>query len=332
MALAYPEPALNRPLRRVPTTRSRAQVLELQRDRLITATLQAIEQEGYARLTVGRITSRARVSRKTFYDVFLDREDGFLAAFERAVAGAREAAREAYDAEATWRDGIRAGLQRLLILIDSQPGVARVCVVESLAAGDRVRQARAEMLHDFAQAVDRGRATLTGAHTPPPVTAEAVVGGIVALLYTRLLEGGEQPLTDLLGAMMSLITLPYLGAGVARKELQRPCSPPRENRPSQEKSQADPLEGLGMRLTYRTIRVLMAIAARPGASNRDIAADADVVDEGQVSKLLHRLARLGLIENYGAGQSHGAPNSWRLTARGAQIERATRPALKQQAR
>lgn len=80
-----------------------------------------------------------------------------------------------------------------------------------------------------------------------------------------------------------------------------------------------------MRLTYRTVRVLMVISERPGASNREIAERSGISDQGQISKLLGRLARLELVENRGDGQEKGAANAWHLTARGQAVERATRP-------
>ena len=87
---------------------------------------------------------------------------------------------------------------------------------------------------------------------------------------------------------------------------------------------SDPLSGLNIRLTYRTVRVLMVIAEQPGASNREIAEGSGIVDQGQISKLLTRLERLKLIRNIGAGQERGAANAWQLTGRGAEVERATR--------
>jgi chromosome segregation and condensation protein ScpB len=77
-----------------------------------------------------------------------------------------------------------------------------------------------------------------------------------------------------------------------------------------------------MRLTYRTVRVLIAVAANPGASNRRIAEAAGVADQGQISKLLTRLEHLGLIENVGEGSARGEPNAWNLTAKGAEVEHA----------
>lgn len=80
-----------------------------------------------------------------------------------------------------------------------------------------------------------------------------------------------------------------------------------------------------MRLTYRTLMVLSAIATRPGSSNREIADGAGVSDQGQISKLLGRLERLGLIENTGLGHIKGEPNAWRLTHKGTEVEQALSP-------
>jgi predicted transcriptional regulator len=74
-------------------------------------------------------------------------------------------------------------------------------------------------------------------------------------------------------------------------------------------------------LTYRTARVLQVIRAQSGLSNGEVAARAGISDAGQISKLLTRLSRLGLIENRGAGQARGAANSWALTRKGNELER-----------
>ena len=66
------------------------------------------------------------------------------------------------------------------------------------------------------------------------------------------------------------------------------------------------------------------IAANPGASNRAVASAAGIEDEGQASKLLKRLERLGLIGNMAQDREPGEANAWRLTARGVEVERALR--------
>jgi AcrR family transcriptional regulator len=293
---------------------------------MLAAAVEAVEEVGYARMTVAQVISRARVSRKTFYDVFTDREDCFLAAFEQALGQASSIARDAYESESTWRDGIRAALARLLMFMDEEPGLAKLCVVEALGAGERVLDRRAKVLDELAVIIDRGRAATNATREPPEVTAEGVVGAIFAVLHTRVLEPDAEPLTGLLNSLMSMIVLPYLGARAAGRELSRPpLDVPTDARPLVPARHKDPLEGLNMRLTYRTVRVLMVIAEHPGASNREIAEGSGIVDQGQISKLLNRLARLKLVENLGEGQEKGAANAWHLTARGAQVERATRP-------
>jgi AcrR family transcriptional regulator/DNA-binding MarR family transcriptional regulator len=294
---------------------------------MLAAAADTVEEVGYARMTVAQVISRARVSRKTFYDVFADREDCFLAAFEQATAQATVIAREAYEREAgVWREGVRAALNRLLMFMDEEPGLAKLCVVEGLAAGEKVLERRAELLDQVANVIDQGRYLTNGAREPPAVTAEGIVGGVFAVIHTRLLDQADEPLTDLLGPLMSMIVLPYLGARAATRELARPAvEVARERQTRARTRRRDPLEGLKMRLTYRTVRVLMVIAEHPGASNREIAEGSGIVDQGQISKLLNRLARLDLIENRGEGQEKGAANAWYLTARGAQVERATRP-------
>src|SRR5271165_3743945 len=184
------------------------------------------------------------------------------------------------------------------MFMDEEPAIARLCVVEALAAGERVLERRAEVLDELATVIDEGRAAGGGEHEPPELTAEGIVGAVFAVVHTRLLDRDAEPLTDLLGALMSMIVLPYVGAQAASAELRRPRLKPRRGvRRQRSRRSGDPLEGLNMRLTYRTVRVLTVIAAQPGASNREIAERSGIVDQGQISKLLARLARLELVEN-----------------------------------
>jgi AcrR family transcriptional regulator len=326
MTSIYTTRTATRRLRPGPSGLPRGQVTEIQRGRMLAAAVEAVEEVGHARMTVAQVIGRAKVSRKTFYDVFADREDCFLAAFDQAIAYGGALVREAYEQEPGWREGIRSGLARLLFLLDDEPGLAKVCVVEAMGAGPKVLERRAQVVRELAEVIDRGRSLAGTAHQPPDITAEGVVGAVFAVLHTRLLEGGKHPLTDLLGPLMSMVMLPYLGARAASSELRRPAlEPRRDSRPSGLHRTKDPLGGLNMRLTHRTVRVLTVIAERPGASNREIADGSGIADQGQISKLLTRLARLKLVENTGDGQEKGASNAWHLTARGAQVERATRP-------
>jgi len=314
-------------LRPSPKGLPRGQVTEIQRSRMLAAALEAVEEVGYARMTVAQVIGRAKVSRKTFYDVFADREDCFLAALEQSVSQLGKVLRDAYDGEPAWRDGVRAGLTELLVFLDEEPALARLCLVEALGAGPRVLERRAQLLEELAEIVDRGRFVTSAVREPPEVSAEGVVGAVFAVLHTRALEDRSERFSCLLGSLMNIVVLPYLGARAASRELSRPVPEARRDRnaTASRTQSRDPMAGLSMRLTYRTVRVLVVIGEHPGASNREIAERSGVTDQGQISKLLARLARLDLVENTGEGQEKGGANAWTLTPRGARVERATRP-------
>jgi AcrR family transcriptional regulator len=280
---------------------------------------------GAGAVTVSHVVAHAGVSRRTFYELFGDREACLLAAFDLGVERARVRVEPAYDAEPRWRDGIRVGLAAFLDFLEDEPALGRLCVVHSLGGGAEVLSRRAEVLGKLAEVVDRGRTEgAAGRAQPPALIAEGVVGAVLSVIYTQLQgEDDEQPLTDLFGVLMNLILLPYLGPSAARRELTRPVPKVQAGRGSLSfNGDAGGGEGVDprIRLTYRTARVLTAIAESPGASNREVAARAGVVDQGQISKLLGRLLRLGLIANTGESSSRGAPNAWRLTDLGERVE------------
>jgi len=285
-----------------------------------------ITELGYTGTTVAQVVGRAGVSRKTFYSLFTDLEDCMASALEIVLERLSKVAREAYARERDWLGGIRAALIELLLLADEEPGIARLLLIETLSAGARVLSRRRAVLAELASAIDRGRGYTKSRHQPTEIVSEGIVGGIVEILVARILARRPERLSDLAGPLMSMIVLPYLGAGVARRELsrERPAPRPPCDRAPERGKVADPLAGLNIRVTYRTVLVLTAIGERPGVSNREVGERAGIVDQGQISKLLARLESHGLTENRGEGQDRGAANEWHLTPHGAQIEHAAR--------
>ncbi len=295
----------------------REKVSEIQRARMITAMAEVAGERGAANATVAHVVARSGVSRRTFYEMFSDREDCLAAAFAEAVERAGRRVLPAYLVERSWQARLRAAIAALLLFLDDEPDMGTLLVVEALGSGSRVLAHRAELLARLVEVVDEGRVLAKA--PPPPLTAEGVLGGAFALVHARLSVRDPAPLTDLLGPLMGLILGPYLGPAAARKEIERPA--PKLTRAAR-REHSDPLRGLEMRLTYRTVRVLVAVGSQPGASNRAIAATAGVEDQGQISKLLRRLESLGLIRNTGQGHAKGEPNVWTLTPRGEEVKQA----------
>lgn len=298
-----------------------------------------VAHRGPSGVTVARIIARAGVSRRAFYEIFDDVEDCLLETLNWAIALAQARAEAAYARERTWREAVRSGLAALLRFFDENPLLAQLCIVHAAAGGPRVLERRAEVLLELGDVVDRARQRRALAREPSPVVAEGVVGAVVAVLYGRLLGRGgpagghsapkpsDPQLIDLHGELMSLIVLPYLGANAAARELERPPpAPPIDSELLSPRSSGRAMLELPHgRLTYRTVRVLRAVAERPGGSNRDIAERADIVDQGQISKILARLQEQDLLVNRGGSpHTRGTPNAWWLTERGQSLEHALR--------
>ncbi|HEY5195344.1 MAG TPA: TetR/AcrR family transcriptional regulator [Solirubrobacteraceae bacterium] len=310
----------------------RARVAEIQRARIVSAMVEIASEQGFAGATVARIVARAGVSRRTFYELFADREDCFLAGLDGGIAQASRYVLAGYDPEAKWTERVRTVLTALLVLFDVEPDIGQLLVVGSLGAGHRALECRQRGIAQIIALVDEGGTVSKAGSQLPPLTAEGIVGGALSIIHARLLTrlppviGDariEQPrsglLVELVNPLMSMIVLPYLGSAAARKELEVPLPNARSR---VEPAGLDPLRDLEMRLTYRTVCVLMSVASQPGASNREVGDAAGIGDQGQISKLLSRLERLRLVDNSGLAPGKGAPNAWVLTEKGAQVERA----------
>jgi AcrR family transcriptional regulator/DNA-binding MarR family transcriptional regulator len=299
-------------------------VSELQRSRLLDAAFAVVAEEGYRRMTVRRVSDRAGVSNKTFYDLFGDREECFLAAFELALERLTECVVVAWVGEREWTARVRASLGALLRILDGEMALRRLVFVEALGAGPRVLARRAEVLERVAAAIDEGRVGVKVGLELPPLTAEGIVGAAFGVIYARLIQDTPEPgaLAGLSNPLMATVVLPYRGHAAAARELARQAPADAGVRGKGGKSIA-PVGSLAtpvdFRLTVRTHMVLAAVAKHPGASNRQVSDIAGVVDQGQISKLLARLEGLGLLRN--TGGERGIPNAWHLTPRGEEIAR-----------
>jgi AcrR family transcriptional regulator len=304
----------------------RVQVSEMQRARLLGAAVASIEELGWSGASVAHITARARVSRRTFYDLFENREDCLLAVLRDTAAQVERELGTAGLGGLVWRERVRTGLWVILCFFDREPVLARVCVAQALQGGPRVLAAREEILARLASALDEGRREAQSARGCPSLTAEGLVGAVFSIVYARLMRGEHEPLGGLLGELMSMIVLPYEGPVAARREAERALPPliPTAGAGAPDDVtrmmvEPNPLVDVPMRLTYRTARVLEVTAENPGQSNRVIGENAGIHDQGQVSKLLARLQRLGLLSNAGQGHAKGEPNAWSLTPKGEMV-------------
>jgi len=188
-------------------------VAESQRERLLNGVVEAVAKHGYNETTIGRITAAAKVSRRTFYEHFADKEDCFLAAYEMIDEHVRSSVLRAADEDEPWPEQVRERLSILLSVLSHDAAVARFYLVEPLAAGGEPAARYREAMQLLADAV---RPQQSLADMDVEVRDQALIGGVVALISRGLKMGEAERLPELLPDLTELVLAPYLGREAAR--------------------------------------------------------------------------------------------------------------------
>jgi AcrR family transcriptional regulator len=208
-------------LERLPRGRhglSRAEVEAQQRTRILAAMVDVVAERGFAETRVVDVITAAGVSRKTFYELFDDKESCFLAAFDVALEVLLRATRRGYetDPSAPWPNRVRLALAAFLEMLANRPAAARFCLVEVLAAGPRAVARRDAAMRQFTGFIDAGRAESSA--DLPGITSLAVVGGLYELLYSEILHGATASLPMRLPELIYWIVHPFLGDAIASEQ------------------------------------------------------------------------------------------------------------------
>jgi IclR helix-turn-helix domain len=241
-------------------------------------------------------------------------EERRVEAFEEALGRLSETVEEAVGRERSWLSRVRAGVVALLGFFDDEPERGPLLIAADHRLDDRAGfVCERRVLGVLSGLLDDGAPQALGEITAnPQLTSELIAGGLFAVVRTCMLEAEEgraRPMVELAPELMAFIVRPYLGQAAARVELEGRPAPLDERGPG----------GRRLYATRRTRLVLRAIASSPRSSNREVAQAAGLSDEGQTSRLLHRLVERGLIENVGFGQAGGRSNAWLLTSRGERM-------------
>ncbi len=192
-------------------------IVHNQRERMLLAVAEAVAEQGYPATTVADIIARARLSRRTFYEHFSDKEECFLAAYDTVVEQLLEGVGHAYEQADGWTQKVHDGLRAFLGALTAEPAFARMCIVEVLAAGPEARGRRDAAMRVFVDFLEPGRAEAPKGVSVPDLAGEIVVGGLYEVIYTRLLRDAGDELLELLPELLSCALVPYVGHRAAEK-------------------------------------------------------------------------------------------------------------------
>lgn len=195
------------------------------RQRIVTAMIELVVEQGYGATTVTQLLERAGVSRADFRRLFAGKQACFLAVYEEIGESFTGEVFGAFEREGGWRDGLRAAAYAAARWVGAHPREARYATVEMMMAGEFAVARREATLRRFVDLVDAGREQLEAPDSASPAMAEGVIGGILGMLTRNIRRGTRARPEDFVPELMFLAVRPYLGQGVAREELGIPPPP-----------------------------------------------------------------------------------------------------------
>jgi AcrR family transcriptional regulator len=270
--------------------------------------------QGFAGASVSSVCARAGVSRPTFYELFDSREECFLAVIDDGYRRVSALIAQAFAGAEDWREGLRMALADLLKLFDSEPDLARVWLVDTLAAGPWALERRAQHIRALTGEIVRHWRPPPGAGSHP-LAAVSVMESLLGIIQAHALTGTGEPMIALLGPLMGVVVAPYLEDHEVENEVMLASRHARmlqtvRGRSHSRRRVLMPAALLDPR-AHRARTCLRYLAGHPGASNREVADAIGIKSHPQISALLSRLLRAGLVEKRSGEPGH--PNAWTLT-------------------
>ena len=190
----------------------RSFVVENQRGRIFESLAAVSAAKGYADVTVKDVVDDAGVSRRTFYDLFADKEQCFLAAYDEIVERLFVAVDRAYSTgDRPWPERLAAALHALVANYAGERDLARLAMVDVLAAGPNALARRDATLRRFAVFFEEGQQRLPAMMAMQEMLSQAVVGGLYEALYWYIAEGEAERLPELMPDLIYCALVPYLG-------------------------------------------------------------------------------------------------------------------------
>ena len=175
----------------------RDRVARNQRARLYGAMIEAVARRGYGATSVADLLKLAGVSRRSFYELFSNKEDCFLSTHDSVVARSRKIMLEAWSSERGWANRLHSSCNALLEDVASSPKAARLVLVESLGIGAGIREPMLLADRVFERLVSAAFSSAPNRPELPGLSSTAIVSGVRHVLSRRLQEGREAELLTL---------------------------------------------------------------------------------------------------------------------------------------
>jgi AcrR family transcriptional regulator len=180
------------------------------RRRLLEGMALAVSEKSYAEVTIADVVQRARVSKRTFYEHFADKEACFLATYAAISAELLGVIADAALAAPAGEPQIAAACTAYFAALEERRPLVRAFLSEIHAAGPAALALRRTIHRRFAELlqglVARARRERPEIRELSAHMALAIVGGINELILVHRSDDGAPPLSDLRDTAIELVT------------------------------------------------------------------------------------------------------------------------------
>jgi AcrR family transcriptional regulator len=182
-----------------------------QRERMIKGMVAAVDAKGYMATSVADVLARARVSRSAFYEQFRDKEDCFLACYDLGARLLLDASIAALASGGAWPRRVRRVYEALLKTFAEHAQLARVCMVEALAAGPAANLRYRQALAGFVSLIEADMAANPDYPRVPRTVIFGLVGGSSATIYEEIAAGRTTELPRLVDDLTDFALAAFVG-------------------------------------------------------------------------------------------------------------------------
>lgn len=195
----------------------RETVARSQRERLIGAMVRVAGAKGYSSTSVADVLEASGVGRATFYEMFEDKEDCFLAAHSVLVDDLYAQTTAAYAQPGPWPERVRNGLAALLAWFAEDPDIARVTMLEIATIGPAAQKLFGEQFSRFSALLEEGN-EFSDLPEGPPNLANIAGSTVFVHIYEQVVLERVGNLPNLLPQLTFEALFPFLGEEAARAE------------------------------------------------------------------------------------------------------------------
>jgi len=187
-------------------------VAENHRQRILFATAEIVQKDGYIAATVAEIIKLAGVDGRVFYSLFADKQDAFMAVHELGFQHTMAVTAGAFFAGASWPQRIWEAGRAFTQYLEQNPTLTHASLIESHAGGPITVQRFEDLTSAFTIFLQEGYQYQPQSTPPPRLALEAIAAANFEIVYRQARKSTNPKMAGLLPHLTHICLAPFLGS------------------------------------------------------------------------------------------------------------------------